>query len=494
VGGHAVTITVNAKLGPHEDYKVLHGYFASRANEVDVIRGPLGSGKTWTSLQRILCEASEQEPTTAGVRLSRWIALRCTYAELDSTTIRDAEKFFRPFGGVVRRGSPPTLKARFALGDRTKVDLEILFIAGLNDPEAEAQFRGIQATSLWANELREIPRGPLLMAFSRCGRFPARQVDGAHCTRWGMIADTNSYDVDHWLYKAFEEERPHGWKLWSQPGGVLRSQTGGWEENPDAENLGHLPKGYYRRNQAGRSDDWIAVNLGNEYAFTTDGKPVHPQYVDAIHCAKAALEPDKRWPLIVGIDFGRTPAATVWQRDPVMDRWLGLGELVTTNMPASTFGPELKRWLDRTFPGYDVKAYGDPAGDKAGQTVDTTPIQLIRAAGVPCSPAPTNNALLRRAALERPMRRNCMDGKPAFLISPAMKVTRKGLLGGFCYRRLRIHDTERYTEEPDKNQYSHPVESAEYALLSGGERHAMRKASFVDDRAPQRGTVFAEVD
>jgi hypothetical protein len=48
------------------------------------------------------------------------------------------------------------------------------------------------------------------------------------------------------------------------------------------------------------------------------------------------------------------------------------------------------------------------------------------------------------------------------------------LQGGFCYRRVQASG-ERYTDEPDKNEYSHPVEALEYALQGEGEgRQALR--------------------
>jgi hypothetical protein len=48
---------------------------------------------------------------------------------------------------------------------------------------------------------------------------------------------------------------------------------------------------------------------------------------------------------------------------------------------------------------------------------------------------------------------------------------RRGLQGGFCYRLLQ-KSGEVYTEEPDKNEYSHPVEALEYALQGEGEGRA----------------------
>ncbi|OOZ41700.1 hypothetical protein BOW52_04365 [Solemya elarraichensis gill symbiont] len=76
---------------------------------------------------------------------------------------------------------------------------------------------------------------------------------------------------------------------------------------------------------------------------------------------------------------------------------------------------------------------------------------------------------MRRAALTHPMMRNCMDGKPAFLLSPKCKTVRKGLAGAFCSRRVKVAGDERYSDVPDKNKYSHPVEALEYALQGGGE-------------------------
>ncbi len=85
-----------------------------------------------------------------------------------------------------------------------------------------------------------------------------------------------------------------------------------------------------------------------------------------------------------------------------------------------------------------------------------------------------------------------MDGRPALLVSPRAKMIRKGLMGGFCYRKMKIVGSERYTEEPDKNIYSHPVEAAEYALMGGGEgREALMPAGPRRDLGPRQ--EFAEM-
>ena len=70
------------------------------------------------------------------------------------------------------------------------------------------------------------------------------------------------------------------------------------------------------------------------------------------------------------------------------------------------------------------------------------------------------------------MKRLCMDGKPAFMVSPKCKMLRKGLAGGFCYKRLQIAGDEKYKDEPDKNIYSHICEANEYGLIAAGEGRA----------------------
>ena len=105
--------------------------------------------------------------------------------------------------------------------------------------------------------------------------------EGVRPTHYGMIGDSNAPDEDHWYYRLAEEERPEDWKFHRQPGGVYR-EGDGWHLNEQAENIQNLPEDYYRRGLQGKSDDWIKVNLANEYGFVSAGKPVHPLYTDSI--------------------------------------------------------------------------------------------------------------------------------------------------------------------------------------------------------------------
>ena len=67
---------------------VLNEYYNSTAR-VTAIMGPLGSGKTVESCQKLFKLMCQQEPNAQGIRPSRYIAVRYTYPDLTSTTIKE---------------------------------------------------------------------------------------------------------------------------------------------------------------------------------------------------------------------------------------------------------------------------------------------------------------------------------------------------------------------------------------------------------------------
>lgn len=125
-----------------------------------------------------------------------------------------------------------------------------------------------------------------------------------------MIGDTNKGDSDAWLYRLTVEDIPEGWSVFDQPGGVL-DQDGIWVPNPHAENVENLPRGYYDKDLAGKADDWIRVNLANEWGFVGDGRPVFPGYSDRVHASESEVPANPHASLLIGIDFGRTPASSL---------------------------------------------------------------------------------------------------------------------------------------------------------------------------------------
>jgi hypothetical protein len=435
------------------------------------IRGPLGSGKTNASCWRLFRRMCAQAPNAQGVRRSRWAAVRNTYPDLLSTTVKDWLEMFEDLGdkrrgtnGMVKGGlEPPTHFLSFHLPDGTRVETELIFLA-LDKEEHVKKLRGLQLTGGWLNEVKELPFAVVQMLDLRVGRFPQDVAP----TWFGIFGDTNACDTDHWYYRLAEEDQPPGWLFLTQPGGLMRADKDApWVENPAAENVENLPKAYYLRGAEGKDEDWIKVNLANEYGFVRDGMPVYPDYRDSTHCRTFELLPTL--PIDIGLDFGLTPAAVVGQEMP-NGQWRWRRELVTEDTGVIRFAGELKRFLGQHFPGYTIRNItGDPAGDQRqpGDSEERTVFQLLAAQGIEAKPAPTNDFAKRTEAVSAALRR-LIDGDPGFLIHPDCKVTRKGMQGAYAFARVKVAGDERYQNTPVKNAYSHPCEAGQYLMLGGG--------------------------
>lgn len=429
------------------------------------ICGPLGSSKTNASCWKAFRVMLDQEPNANGVRKSRVAAIRNTYPDLFGTTIKDWLDMFEGLGRFVKGGlEPPTHHLSFELDDGTRVESEMVFLA-LDREEHVKKLRGLQLTAAWINETKEIPFAIVSMLDLRVGRYP----QDTQPTWYGIFGDTNAPDTDHWYYKLAEEERPEGWLFLKQPGGLIRKDKDSpWQENPQAENIHNLPKGYYLKGAQGKDEAWILVNLANEYGFVKDGKPVYPDYRDSTHCKPFELV--KELGLHIGLDFGLTPAAVIGQQmTNGQMRWRH--ELVTEDTGVIRFAGELKRFLNLHFPGWPVaKITGDPAGDQrqAGDSEERTVFQLLEANGINAVPAPTNDFTVRTEAVSAALRR-MIDGEPGFLIHPDCKITRKGMQGGYMFKRVKVAGDERFRDVPDKNRFSHPCEAGQYLMLGAGE-------------------------
>jgi hypothetical protein len=75
---------------------------------------------------------------------------------------------------------------------------------------------------------------------------------------------------------------------------------------------------------------------------------------------------------------------------------------------------------------------------------------------------------MRRLEAVRQQLTRLVDGKPALIVSPSCTALRKALSGGFHYRRMRVAGTERFSDLPDKGEYSHIADALQYALLGAG--------------------------
>ncbi|MDB5732329.1 MAG: TerL [Variovorax sp.] len=463
--------TLSAPGQPRIEYaykpqgQTLEDYILSRQQRT-FIMGPLGSGKTNASCWKAFRIMREQEPDAHGIRKTRIVAIRNTYPDLFGTTIKDWLEMFEGLGQFKNGGKePPTHYLRFKLPDGTTVQAEMVFMA-LDREDHVKKLRGLQATAAWINEVKEIAFSIVSMLDLRVGRFPK----DVWPTWFGIFGDTNAPDTDHWYYRLAEEMKPKGYTFLKQPGGVHRaSPIHPWLPNPAAENVQNLPRDYYKNGAEGKSENWIKINLANEYGYVGDGLPIYPDYVDSVHCVPFELVPNI--PIHIGLDFGLTPAAIIGQHLP-NGQWRWRFEVVTTDTGVARFAGILKRFIAANCAGFRIASIsGDPAGDQRqpGDNEERNVFQLLAANGIHAAPAPGNNDFtLRSEAVARPMR-TMIDGAPAFLLHPECRVTRKGMQGAYKFRRLQVAGDERYENQPIKNAFSHPNEAGQYLMLGAGE-------------------------
>lgn len=441
---------------------VTEAFFASEAF-VRAIMGPIGSGKSTVCVFGIVTSILRQRPSPRdGVRRVRWAIIRNTYPELRTTTMQTWWTWVPQSIGAWRDEGPPTHRLTLDLGARLgRAELEVLFLA-LDKPDDVKKLLSLELTGAWINEAREVPQEVLQHLIGRVGRYPSMADGGA--TWSGILMDTNPPDTDHWWYLVFEEECPEGFALFKQPSGLSAA----------AENVGNLPAGYYERASRGQTKEWVQVYVHGRYGYSRDGQPVYPEYSDGLHCAPAVLEPIRGLPLIIGVDAGLTPAATIWQR-PSTGQWRGLAELAVEDhggVGARRFGRMLAQILRQSFEGLDLGVvWADPASQHGADQADGEQswMQMLAAATeLPVRAAPTNGLAPRLEAVREPLGR-LIEGQPGLIISQAMPKLRKGFMSGYRYRRMKVAGSPRFEDKPEKNGFSHVHDSAQYALLGGGE-------------------------
>lgn len=434
------------------------------------IMGPIGSSKSTACVLEIIRRSMLQPISPDGKRRTRWAVIRNSYPELKTTTLKTWGDWIPPQYGRLTMDSP--IRHHVQTND---IDMEILFIA-LDREEDVRKLLSLELTGAWVNEAREVPKAIIDALTGRVGRYPSKAMGGALWS--GIIMDTNPPDDQSWWYRLAEEETPEGWRFFRQPGG----------DTPLAENIQNLPAGYYKRLMPGKDEDWIKIYVKGEYGYLVEGKPVFPMYRDSVHASPTILTPMPGLPILIGADFGLTPAAIFGQK--LADgRWNIIDELITDNCGVIRFSELINRYATANFPDHAVilpddfinskihpiEGFGDPAGNQRSASDERTALDIMKEYTLwPWKPAPTNDFTMRREVVVATLNR-MVDGRPGILISPKCKTLRKGFSSGYHYRFLRsgagsgiqVHET------PAKNEYSHPHDALQYLLLGGGEHNSV---------------------
>lgn len=414
------------------------------------IVGPVGSTKTTASIMKIAYEAKRVAPCRDGIRRSRCAVIRNTRQMLFDTTIPDFLKWLGEGGALLKQ------EGKFILRF-DDVECEVLF-RGLDDANDVRRLLSLQLTFGVMDEFREIHPDVFNALTGRIGRYPDKAMNGVGpCDDSGkqihkVWGATNPPDADT-FWEELLTEPADNMHVTIQPSGL----------SPEADWLQYLPDGYYENLCEGKSDAWIDVYVHGKFGSSLSGKPVFPGFNPDFHVAKSRLRPivSLEKPLIIGMDFGLTPACTINQQD-LRGRFLTFAELTSENMGITRFlDTKLTPMLADRFAGHPVIIIGDPAGSQRAQTDERSVFEVIRSRGFKIIPARTNSIAARIAAVEG-LLAGQVDGGARHLIDPECRSLIKGMRGGYRFKIKKSGDMD---DAPEKNQYSHLADGHQYAAL-----------------------------
>lgn len=476
------------------DGEVLTDFFWSRG-KLDIIQGPIGSGTSTAGCHRIWVQAMEQEPDLDGVRRTRWIISRETYKELRETTVKTWLAWFpEDLWGPFMRSEPmvhhlrqPAAGGGWELrdhpsGDGTKIDCEVIFLAIPDADTAEQVLASYEITGFFKNEGQFTDKEVVDELISRCGRYPS-VMNGPGATWFGGFVDLNAPIEGHWIPYMRKDmplpadmsddekmafDKPDDWNFYVQPPALIEKIVDGRPQyfpNPKAENQNNLVEPYIEKIR-GKKKEWIDRRILNKVGTSMSGKPVYPTFSEDDHVNPKDVFAVEGLPIIVGLDFGREPAAAFLQeRNGV---WTVHSELIGDNESAELFAPRVKKHLAQHYPGFRAEFWGDPRGGDGTQATEETAFDIYRKYGMNVLPAThDNDPELRRSTVEAVLQR-----RNGFKVNHSCLSTKRGFAGGYHYRKIK-GVAGQYSPKPVKNSYSHIIEAVENGLLGGGEGHTV---------------------
>ena len=425
--------------------------FMSSNKRVRVIRGPVGSGKSSGMVIELLRRAMEQQPDPKdAVRRTRFVVVRNTLPQLQTTSAKTIAELLR--GIATYEAQHKTFWIRV-----NDVESEWILMP-LDTPENVQRLLSLDITAGWLSELRELPPQILLDVLSRCGRYPSMMNGGP--SWYGVIAETNSFSEDSPWNKILEEKDlmgkplPATWEYFVQPGA----------RDPGAENRENLVPGYYEDLIQSNSTEWVEQYIDNKISPSLSGEAVYrASFRTDFHVAKSTLFPIPGTMVIVGMDFGRNPAAVITQMDP-RGRLCALDEVFAEGMGVEQFCTTLLRPLlsQPKYARLPVGIVGDPSGVARGQIGEESVFRALARLGFSAQPAQTNNIDPRLRAVEKWLLQ-ARDGGAAMLISPHCVELIRGMQSRYRFGKLKDGSLK---PVPDKNHpYSDLADAHQYAVL-----------------------------
>jgi hypothetical protein len=354
----------------------------------------------------------------------------------------------------------------------------------------------VEYTGAYFNEFKDTTRVIMEAMDGRIGRYP--KMDEGGCSWEGIWGDSNFPEEGtywNWMLEGMnpndgKTKRPDDpdFQVFKQPAAMLKQLDGTYLPNPLAENVDHLPKGYYDRLVVGKTDDFIRTFVLCEYGRSHGGKPVHPMFDRGTHIAKGLILPNKNDMLLVSADFGLTPAIALKQQN-AFGQVLTLDEIVTFGMGIErAIDEKLLPLMRKKYDGFDCFVTGDPSGSSGSDADETSCADVFRRYARKglgkVKFAWSNNPVHRQGATDHFLSRLGDYGRPMYQVSPQCEWLIQAMSGKYQFKKFK---DGRESSEVEKNDWSHIGEASEYGDMyyeRGGRRKAENKERALMGTAP----------
>lgn len=445
------------------------GKFMLDDSFVRLIMGPVGSGKSAGCFMELLRRARLQQPNAQGVRQTRMAIVRNTLQQLKQTCLADIQLWLSPIAHY--RVTDSTIQVRFPLPDGTRVESDWMLIP-LDTKQDQQRLLSLNLTGAWVSEFREIQPELISALSGRLGRFPSKAI--AEPTWFGIVAETNPPDEDSEWFTLLEVDKPPNWAFYKQPGGMTA----------EAENVENLPDNYYENLLANNNKDWSDIHVHAKYGKSLGGQAVfRASFKPDFHIVPHEnLIPSTAMPLMLGQDFGRTPACLIGQVDN-RGRLLIFDELFTEDMGIEQFATQVIRpRMMRDWMGYSSFMVADPKGRDKSQVNEDSPFDVLKRIGFAVYPAATNKIDARLMSVEQLLLHQT-DGGPQLMISNKCQTLITAMKYWYRYKRKT---TGVLDDKPEKNHpWSDLADCLQYMCMSTSANYLGKVMQKMKPREPR---------
>lgn len=231
---------------------------------------------------------------------------------------------------------------------------------------------------------------------------------------------------------------------------------------------------HYSADEAKRSDEWrVAAKSGmpirdwnQEYEIKWDsfeGLPVYADWNRKVHLAQKDITPKLGLPLLIGYDFGLTPAAIIGQLRE--DQLFVFKEFIGFNTDAELFSERVIsecRILFQEWQNLEKSwlCFIDPSGTFRKDTDSGTCAMVLDAKGYKSIPGPVSFEARKKGVNE--FLTKMSRGRPALVVSrEGCPVLVRGFEGGYQFPE-KAQEREPDKLRPLKNSYSHVHDAFQY--------------------------------